>query len=120
MRWARHPRAPWYLGVLSFAESSFFPIPPDVILAPMSMAKPACALWFASLTTVASVLGGMFGLLIGMFAFERVAPGSRADAMPVRSRRLSSGLTSGGFCHLRGQFFAHPLQGVHHHGGWHR
>jgi len=74
MRWARHPRAPWYLGVLSFAESSFFPIPPDVMLAPMSMAKPARALWFATLTTVASVLGGMFGYLIGMFAFELVAP----------------------------------------------
>jgi len=42
MRWARHPRAPWYLGGLSFAESSFFPIPPDVMLAPMSMAQPRC------------------------------------------------------------------------------
>jgi membrane protein YqaA with SNARE-associated domain len=74
MRWSRHPRAPWYLGSLSFAESSFFPIPPDVMLAPMSMAKPASALWFATLTTLASVLGGMFGYLIGMFAFELVAP----------------------------------------------
>ena len=74
MRWARHPRAPWYLGGLSFAESSFFPIPPDVMLAPMSMAQPARALWFATLTTVASVVGGMFGYLIGMFAFELVAP----------------------------------------------
>jgi membrane protein YqaA with SNARE-associated domain len=74
MRWSRHPRAPWYLGSLSFAESSFFPIPPDVMLAPMSMAKPASALWFATLTTLASVLGGMFGYLIGMFAFELVEP----------------------------------------------
>jgi membrane protein YqaA with SNARE-associated domain len=74
MRWARHPRAPWYLGGLSFAESSFFPIPPDVMLAPMSMAQPARALWFATLTTLTSVVGGMFGYLIGMFAFELVAP----------------------------------------------
>jgi membrane protein YqaA with SNARE-associated domain len=74
MRWARHPRAPWYLGGLSFAESSFFPIPPDVMLAPMSMASPRRAAWFATLTTLTSVLGGMFGYLIGMFAFELVAP----------------------------------------------
>jgi len=74
MRWARHPRAPWYLGGLSFAESSFFPIPPDVMLAPMSLAQPRRAIWFATLATVTSVLGGMFGYLIGMFAFDLVAP----------------------------------------------
>ena len=74
MRWARHPRAPWYLGGLSFAESSFFPIPPDVMLAPMSLAQPRRALWFATLTTLASALGGMFGYLIGVFAFELVQP----------------------------------------------
>jgi membrane protein YqaA with SNARE-associated domain len=73
MRWSRHPKAPWYLGGLSFAESSFFPIPPDVMLAPMSMAQPARAVWFATLTTLTSVLGGIFGYLIGMFAFELVA-----------------------------------------------
>ncbi|MEX1166398.1 MAG: DedA family protein, partial [Hydrogenophaga sp.] len=38
--WSRHPRAPWFLGGLSFAESSFFPIPPDVMLAPMCLAQP--------------------------------------------------------------------------------
>lgn len=74
MRWARDPRAPWYLGGLSFAESSFFPIPPDVMLAPMSMAQPQRAIWFATLTTIASVLGGVFGYLIGAFAFELVEP----------------------------------------------
>jgi membrane protein YqaA with SNARE-associated domain len=74
MRWARHPHAPWYLGGLSFAESSFFPIPPDVMLAPMSLANPNRAVWFATLTTVTSVLGGMFGYLIGMFFFELVEP----------------------------------------------
>lgn len=74
MRWARHPRAPWYLGGLSFAESSFFPIPPDVMLAPMSMAQPRRAVWFAGLTTLASVIGGLFGYLIGLFAFDLVEP----------------------------------------------
>ena len=74
MRWARHPRAPWYLGGLSFAESSFFPVPPDVMLAPMSLAQPSRAVWFATLTTVTSVVGGMFGYLIGVFAFDLVQP----------------------------------------------
>jgi membrane protein YqaA with SNARE-associated domain len=65
---------PWYLGGLSFAESSFFPIPPDVMLAPMSMAQPAKAWQFALLTTVTSVAGGLFGYLIGYFAFELIEP----------------------------------------------
>ncbi len=74
MRWARHPKASWYLGGLSFAESSFFPIPPDVMLAPMSMAQPSRAARFATLTTITSVLGGLLGYVIGMFAFDLVAP----------------------------------------------
>ena len=74
MKWARHRHAPWYLSGLSFAESSFFPIPPDVMLAPMSLANPARAWWFAGITTLASVLGGLFGYLIGLFAFDLVEP----------------------------------------------
>ena len=74
MQWARHPRASWYLGGLSFAESSFFPVPPDVMLAPMSLAQPAKAWWFAALTTITSVVGGVFGYLIGLFAFDMVQP----------------------------------------------
>ena len=74
MQWSTHPHAPRYLGGLSFAESSFFPIPPDVMLAPMSLAQPAKAWHYALLTTVASVLGGCLGYLIGMFAFELVEP----------------------------------------------
>ena len=58
MTWSRHPRAPWYLGGLSFAESSFFPVPPDVMLAPMSLANPRRAMAFALLTTLASVAMG--------------------------------------------------------------
>ncbi len=74
MTWARHRHAAWYLSGLSFAESSFFPIPPDVMLAPMSMAQPGRAQFFALITTVASVTGGLFGYLIGYFAFEAIAP----------------------------------------------
>ncbi len=72
--WSRHPHAPWYLGGLSFAESSFFPVPPDVMLAPMALAKPQQAWRLAMLTTLASVLGGILGYLIGVFAFDYVTP----------------------------------------------
>ncbi len=73
--YAKHPKAPFYLSVLSFIESSFFPFPPpDVMLAPMSLAQREKAWRFAFLTTLMSVLGGMFGYLIGVFAFDMVEP----------------------------------------------
>ena len=75
--WSKHPHAPYYLSGLSFAESSFFPIPPDVMLAPMSVAKPNHAFRLAILTTIASVLGGIFGYLIGVFAFDAIEPWPR-------------------------------------------
>lgn len=70
MYWARLPNAQWYLGMLSFAESSFFPIPPDVMLAPMSLANPARAWRFALITTLASALGGLLGYFIGATLFD--------------------------------------------------
>jgi len=74
MIWAAHRRAPYYLAVLSFTESSFFPVPPDVMLAPMVLAKRSRAWFYAMITTIASVLGGVFGYLIGYFAFDAIAP----------------------------------------------
>jgi membrane protein YqaA with SNARE-associated domain len=74
MQWARHRHAPWYLGGLSFAESSFFPVPPDVMLAPMCLAQPGKAWRYAWLTTAMSVLGGLAGYLIGMWAFAFIEP----------------------------------------------
>jgi membrane protein YqaA with SNARE-associated domain len=74
MLWSRHPHAPRYLAGLSFAESSFFPIPPDVMLAPMSLAAPKRAWHYAALTTLASVLGGLLGYFIGLFAFDLIEP----------------------------------------------
>jgi len=71
--WAKHPRASRYLAALSFAESSFFPIPPDVMLAPMALGRRDRAWWFAFITTVWSVLGGALGYLIGMFLFDVLA-----------------------------------------------
>ncbi len=74
MAWSRHPHAPWYLGGLSFVESSFFPVPPDVMLAPMALANPARWWWLALITTVSSVLGGLAGYLIGYFAIDAILP----------------------------------------------
>jgi len=74
MRWARHRHAPWILAGLGFSEASFFPIPPDVMLAPMSLAKPKAAFGYATLAMIASTCGGMFGYMIGVFAFELVKP----------------------------------------------
>lgn len=79
MAWSRHPRAPQYLAGLSFAESSFFPVPPDVMLAPMSLANPKRAWRFALLTTLASVAGGLFGYLIGFFAIDAILPWLQAS-----------------------------------------
>lgn len=72
--WSRHPKAPWYLGGLSFAESSFFPIPPDVMLIPMVMARRDRALALAALTTVTSVLGGLAGYIIGVWFIDAIVP----------------------------------------------
>ncbi len=72
--WARHRHAQWYLAGLSFAEASFLPVPPDVMLIPMSLATPKRAWHFALLTTVASAAGGIFGYMIGYFAFELAEP----------------------------------------------
>jgi len=70
LRWARHRHAVKYLGGLSFAESVFFPIPPDVMLAPMSLSQPEKAWRFALITTLASILGGIAGYWLGYFAFD--------------------------------------------------
>lgn len=78
MGWSRHPHASRYLAGLSFAESSFFPIPPDVMLAPMVLAKPRSALRLATITTVFSTLGGVLGYLLGYLAFELVQPAIQA------------------------------------------
>ncbi|MEF8794112.1 YqaA family protein [Thiohalorhabdus sp.] len=77
LRWALekagHPRAPAWLGAISFAESSFFPIPPDVLLAPMTLARPERGWYLAALTTLTSVAGGLLGYLIGAVLYQAVA-----------------------------------------------
>jgi membrane protein YqaA with SNARE-associated domain len=69
---ADKPYALWVLGAVSFAESSFFPVPPDIMLLPMSLARPKRAWLFAALCTVASVAGGMLGYAIGAMLYDSV------------------------------------------------
>ena len=85
MVWARHRHAPWYLGGMSFIESSFFPVPPDVMLAPMCLAQPHRAWHLALLTTLASVAGGLFGYAIGYFAIDALLPLSLIHIFPGSS-----------------------------------
>ncbi|MDP8161798.1 YqaA family protein [Pasteurella skyensis] len=72
MEWSSHRLAWLWLSFISFIEAIFFPIPPDVMLIPMSMSKPKLATRYAIYTTIASVLGGAIGYSIGYFAFDWV------------------------------------------------
>jgi membrane protein YqaA with SNARE-associated domain len=72
IRMADHPRALWVLAVISFAESSVFPIPPDVLMIPRILARPSRAWLIALVALVSSVLGGMLGYAIGAFAYDSI------------------------------------------------
>ncbi len=69
---AASPRALWWLAAVAFAESSFFPIPPDALLIPMILARPDRAWRFAAICMVGSVVGGALGYAIGYFVFDQV------------------------------------------------
>ena len=72
LSWADRPGGPVALGVLSFAESSFFPIPPDPLLVGLSLGAPRRALIFGAICTGASVLGGIAGYMIGFYTWGAV------------------------------------------------
>ncbi|WP_133131259.1 YqaA family protein [Legionella yabuuchiae] len=72
--WSAHRHAPYYLAAVSFAESSFFPIPPDVMLLSMGLAKPSSSWRYALIALVFSVLGGIFGYFIGYLGIELIEP----------------------------------------------
>lgn len=74
LSWARHRRAPALLTGLSFAEAVVFPIPPEVMLAPMCLAQPRRAFWFAAFSLVGSLAGAVLGYVLGHYAFELVRP----------------------------------------------
>jgi membrane protein YqaA with SNARE-associated domain len=74
LAWSRHPKAPWLLTGLSFIEAIFFPVPPEVMLAPMSLAQPKRALWFATLSLAGSMVGMFVGYALGYFALDLAMP----------------------------------------------
>lgn len=74
LAWARHPRAPALLAGISFAEAIVFPVPPEVMLAPMSLAQPRRAFWFATISLAGSLAGAVVGYLLGHYAYEAVKP----------------------------------------------
>lgn len=73
LRQAGSPRAEPVLGAISFVESSVFPIPADVLFVPMCLSRPERALRYALIATVTSVLGGIFGWVIGLYFFDLIA-----------------------------------------------
>ncbi len=91
---ADHPRALWLLALVAFVESSVFPIPPDVLIIPMIIARPNRAWLIASVALVASVIGGMLGYAIGAFAYDQIgqpilATLGKADAMAEFSTKFN-------------------------------
>ena len=88
--WSSRDSADKYLFALSFAESSFFPVPPDVLLAPMCAVRPRRALYLAMMTTLFSVAGGVAGYALGFFAFEAISPWLEGGAFPQHHARAAA------------------------------
>jgi membrane protein YqaA with SNARE-associated domain len=74
LAWARSPRAPVLLTALSFAEAVIFPVPPEVMLAPMALSQPRRAFWFSTLSLLGSLAGAVVGYALGHYAYELVKP----------------------------------------------
>lgn len=74
LRWARHPRAVHYLAGLSFIEAFIFPVPPEVMLAPMMLAEPKRAFRYANFSLAFSLLGSLVGYALGHWAFQAISP----------------------------------------------
>ncbi|WP_131775847.1 YqaA family protein [Legionella impletisoli] len=88
--WSAHRHAPYYLAAVSFAESSFFPIPPDVMLLSMGLAKPSSSWRYALIATIFSVLGGIFGYLIGYLGIELIEPLIHGSSYAANYEKISS------------------------------
>lgn len=94
LSWADHRHAIWILAIVAFVESSFFPIPPDILMIPMILARPSRAFLIASVALLASVLGGLLGYAIGALAFEQIGQPilqslGKADSMAEFSQRFN-------------------------------
>jgi len=94
LRMAEHRHALWVLAFISFIESSVFPIPPDVLMIPMILARPSRAWLIAGVALVSSVLGGMLGYAIGAFAYQEIGQPiltalGKGEAMAAFSTRFN-------------------------------
>ncbi|TMV08682.1 DedA family protein [Ruegeria sediminis] len=94
IRLAEHPQAMWALAIVAFVESSVFPIPPDVLMIPMILARPSKAWLIASVALVSSVLGGLLGYAIGAFFYDSVGQPvlqamGKSDAMEAFNTRFN-------------------------------
>src|SRR5579871_5540816 len=74
LRWAQHPKAPWYLALLSVVEAVIFPIAPEIMLAPMVLAKPERWARYAAISLGGSMIGALIGYALGHYAFDLVRP----------------------------------------------
>jgi membrane protein YqaA with SNARE-associated domain len=74
LKWAAHPKAPWYLGALSFVEAIIFPVAPEIMLAPMVLARPSRWARYATISLVCSLAGALVGYALGHFAFDAMRP----------------------------------------------
>ncbi|KTC65175.1 SNARE associated Golgi protein (plasmid) [Legionella adelaidensis] len=94
--WSGHPHAPYYLAGISFAESSFFPIPPDVMLISMGLATPNHSWRYALITTTFSVLGGLFGYLLGFYFMQLFLPYILSSSYADSYNLVKTWFTEGG------------------------
>jgi membrane protein YqaA with SNARE-associated domain len=74
LAWSAHKRATWLLALLSFCEAIFFPVPPELMLLPMCLAKPRRGYWYAAVSLAGSLCGMFIGYAIGYFAMDAVMP----------------------------------------------
>ncbi len=94
LRQADHPRALWILALVAFVEASVFPIPPDVLMIPMILARPSRAWLIASVALFASIMGGLMGYAIGALFYEQLGQPilqslGKADAMMEFNHRFN-------------------------------
>ena len=85
LKQAGHKNSSWILGLISFIESSFFPVPPDILLIPMIISKRAKAWIYAFICTFSSVLGGVVGYIIGYYFYNNIGIFIINDAHRIRN-----------------------------------
>lgn len=88
--WSGHRHAPYYLAGVSFVESSFFPIPPDIMLISMGLAKPTRSWHYAFIATLFSVIGGIFGYVIGLYGMDLIRPFILASSYAANFEKIQS------------------------------